>query len=319
MRIFGLVLLGLVALLTAALVWASNYIYGQNLSVDPACHDSRLFSADDAKLAVSTNPLAHRIDPTVYERVEQVSFPSRDGKVAVAGLLSPPASGAPVVIATHGFTGCKHHKHGLSIIGILASEGYGVLAIDLREHGESTVLDGVAAMGSDEYNDVLGAFDYVQEELGLDRSNIGFWAESMGGATTLIANAYEDLGPLFLDSPYVDIKTVLKDNSDRASIPPWTIEVISFSVRILRGHSFTETNPLDGLVARPQQPIYWVHGTADQTVGFHHARRAREAVSADATKTFFMPDGLGHVATMWDRPSEYRLALLSFFDEHLKD
>jgi fermentation-respiration switch protein FrsA (DUF1100 family) len=62
-----------------------------------------------------------------------------------------------------------------------------------------------------------------------------------------------------------------------------------------------------------------VHGTADQTVGFHHARRAREAVSADASKTFFMPDGLGHVATMWDRPSEYRLALLSFFDEHLKD
>lgn len=319
MRILGLVLVGVMALLTTSLVWASNYIYGQNLYVDPACHDSRPFSADNAKLAVSSNPLAHRIDPTVYESVEQVSFASRDGKVAVSGLLSAPVPGGPLVIATHGFTGCKHHKHGLSIIGMLASEGYGVLAIDLREHGESTVLDGVAAMGSDEYNDVLGAFDYVQKDLGLDRSKIGFWAESMGGATTLIANSYEDLGPLFLDSPYVDIKTVLKDNSDRASVPPWTIEIISLSVRVIRGYSFTKANPIDGLVARPEQPIYWVHGTADQTVGIHHAHRAREATTANPSKTFFLPDGLGHVATMWDRPSEYRQAMIAFFDEHLKD
>ena len=319
MRLLGLGLVGVLALLTAGVVWAGNYIYGLNLYVDPACHDSRKFSPDNAKLVISANPLSHRIDPTVYEGVQQVSFPSRDGEVEVSGLLSPAPPGGPMVIAVHGFTGCKHHKHGLSVIGILASEGYGVLAIDLREHGESTVLDGVAAMGSDEYNDVLGAFDYVQSPLGLDRSRIGFWAESMGGATTLIANTHEDLGPLFVDSPYVTIKKVLKDNADRASIPAWTVEIIGPAVQIMRGYRFTAAHPIDGLVQRPRQPVYWVHGTADETVGIDHAYRAQEAAAAYDSKSFFLPAGLGHVATMWDRPSEYRLALVSFFDEHLKD
>ena len=212
MRIFGLVAITMVGLLVGGGAWICNAIYGANLYVDPDCHAMPLYSRDSAKLLVADNPLAHRIDPAVYAGVVSVTFPARDGKVAVAGLLSPPPSGAPLVIATHGFTGCKHHKHLVTVLGILASAGYGVLAIDLREHGESTVLDGVAAMGSDEFSDVLGAFDYARTELGLNRSQIGFWGESMGGATTLIANTHEDLGPLFLDAPYADIRTVLKDN-----------------------------------------------------------------------------------------------------------
>lgn len=319
MRILGLVLAGVVAILAFGVSWIGNDIYGETLKVDPACHDAPLFTADSAKLTVASNPLAHQIDPTVYGRVQSVSFPSRDGKVEVAGLLSPPPAGGPLVIATHGFTGCKHHKHGLSIIGILASAGYGVLAIDLREHGESTVLDGVAALGSDEFSDVLGARDYAIHTLGLAPSEVGFWGESMGGATTLIANTHEDLGPLFLDAPFADIKLVMKDNSDRASVPRWTIDIISSAVSLWRNYDFTTVTPLDGLVERPEQAIFWVHGTADETVGFHHAEMARDAVASNDRKTFFVADGIGHVATLWDRPSEYRLSLVSFFDAHLKD
>jgi len=318
MRIFGLVAITMVGLLVGGGAWICNAIYGANLYVDPDCHAMPLYSRDSAKLLVADNPLAHRIDPAVYAGVVSVTFPARDGKVAVAGLLSPPPSGAPLVIATHGFTGCKHHKHLVTVLGILASAGYGVLAIDLREHGESTVLDGVAAMGSDEFSDVLGAFDYARTELGLNRSQIGFWGESMGGATTLIANTHEDLGPLFLDAPYADIRTVLKDNADRASVPPWTIELISPAVALLRGQNFMSVNPIDGLVARSTQPIYWVHGTEDATVGVHHAHWAQDAIGPDDRVSVELFDGLGHVATMWDRPSAYRSALLSFFDEHLK-
>jgi len=319
MRIVGLVLAGFLAVFAAGVCWIGNDIYGETLQVDPACHDAPLFTADSAKLTIASNPLAHQIDPSVYSGVQAVSFPSRDGKVDVAGLLSPPRDGAPLVIATHGFTGCKHHKHGLSIIGILASAGFGVLAIDLREHGESTVLDGVAALGSDEFNDVLGARDYALNTLGLAPSKVGFWGESMGGATTLIANTYEDLGPIFVDAPFSDIKLVMKDNSDRASVPPWTVEIISIAVQILRNYNFTAASPIGGLAERAEQAIFWVHGTADETVGIHHAELAHAAVATHRQKQFLIADGVSHVATMWDRPSEYRLSLVSFFDKHLKD
>lgn len=312
----GLVLL---AGLLGGGMFTGNAIYGANVQVDPNCHDYPIFSADAAKLTVASNPLAHRIDPGVYERVERVDFPARDGGVTVAGLYLPGPEGAPLIIAVHGFTGCKHHKHGLSVLGILGSEGYGVLAIDLREHGESTIVDGVAAFGSDEFNDVLGAYDYARGTLGQPRAKIGLWGESMGGSTALIANIREDLGPLFLDAPYADITTVLKDNADRASVPPWSIDLIVPSVQLLRGHDFKAASPIKGLVQHADQPIYWVHGTADETTGIHHAHWAMEVVEGGSNKTFYLPEGLGHVATLWDRPTEYRTALLGFFDQHLRD
>lgn len=319
MRIVGLIIVIGAGLVLGGIAWTSNAIYGANLYVDPACHGHEPFTSDGAKMTVVENPLAHRIDPGVYDGVQAVSFPSRDDKVSVAGLLSPPAEGAPLIIATHGFTGCKHHLHLLSVLGMLASEGYGVLAIDLREHGESSVVDGVAAMGSDEFNDVLGAYDYARDTLAMSRDRIGFWGESMGGATTLIANTRENLGPLFLDAPFADIKTVLKDNADRASVPPWTVELIVPAVGLMRGYDFGGSRPIDGLTAHADQPIFWVHGGEDETVGIHHAHWAQREAEGRDTVTFALFDGLGHVATMWDRPSEYRIALLSFFDQNLKD
>ena len=95
MRIFGLVAITMVGLLVGGGAWICNAIYGANLYVDPDCHAMPLYSRDSAKLLVADNPLAHRIDPAVYAGVVSVTFPARDGKVAVAGLLSPPPSGAP--------------------------------------------------------------------------------------------------------------------------------------------------------------------------------------------------------------------------------
>ena len=86
MRFLGLGLVGVLALLTAGVVWAGNYIYGLNLYVDPACHDSRPFSPDNAKLVISSNPLSHRIDPTVVLRMKgsvitrPMRSPSRFGR-----------------------------------------------------------------------------------------------------------------------------------------------------------------------------------------------------------------------------------------------
>lgn len=319
MRIFGLGALVLAVIVFGGIAWTSNAIYGANLYVDPDCQGYEPFNPNEAKMTVAANLLAHQIDLSVYDSVKTISFPSRDDKVSVAGLLSLPADGAPLVVATHGFTSCKHHLHLLSVLGMLASEGYGVLAIDLREHGESSVVDGVAAMGSDEFNDVLGAFDYAQNTLAISRDRLGFWGESMGAATTLIANSRENLGPIFLDAPYADIKTVLKDNADRASVPPWTVEFILPAVGLLRGYDFGGSRPIDGLTAHDGQPIFWVHGGDDETVGIHHAHWAQRKAEGRDYVTFSIFESLGHVATMLQRPSEYRIALVSFFDQHLKD
>lgn len=318
MRVVGAVVAVVLLLLGGVVFAGGNYIYGQNLPVETDCHDSPLFTPDGAKLRIAENPLAHQIDPSVYDDVLRVGFPSRDPSVDIAGLYRDAGTGAPLVIATHGYTGCKHHRHGLTILGILASEGYSVLVIDLREHGESTVIDAVAGMGSDEYADVLGAYDYAREVLNYDPAKIGFWGESMGGATTLIANTYEELGPIFVDAPYIDIKTILKDNAYKAGVPAWSIDVMALPVQVLRGNDMTKANPIDGLVARPDQPIFWVHGTGDELTGVHHAEAGQRASAGMTAKEFYFAKDLGHVDTMWDEPSIYRTKLVEFFDTHLK-
>ena len=70
-------------------------------------------------------------------------------------------NGGTTVILSHGFGGCRKGANDLLAAGMLHRNGIAVLMIDLRDHGDSTKEDMRFAGGTEEYRDVLGAWDWL--------------------------------------------------------------------------------------------------------------------------------------------------------------
>jgi len=71
--------------------------------------------------------------------------------------------------------------------------GYWVLMFDFRNHGESDASpnNGVAAVGLEEYRDVVAALDYIHKSDKMKDFDIGFVSFCMGANSTIIAMSKE--------------------------------------------------------------------------------------------------------------------------------
>jgi pimeloyl-ACP methyl ester carboxylesterase len=132
---------------------------------------------------------------------QEVAFKSTDG-LNIRGWFIPAESGRTdkVILLTHPM---PMNRHGflaknqgfppmfktdvdlLKTIAALHKAGYALLAFDLRNHGESD--DGITGNGLSEYQDVLGAVNYINDRADLKVEEIGFVCFCMGAASTMTA------------------------------------------------------------------------------------------------------------------------------------
>ena len=102
---------------------------------------------------------------------------------------------------------------------MLHRNGFSVLLIDLRDHGDSTREDGRFAGGTDEYRDVLGAWDWLRTEQGLPPASIGLLGISLGAATVLLATGQEPaVAAVWEDSSYADLGTAIDAELKRRGV-----------------------------------------------------------------------------------------------------
>lgn len=127
---------------------------------------------------------------------EDIAFKSTDG-VTISGWYIPGQS-KKVIILTHAM---PFNRHGFSVKNqgpikmfktevdllttaqVLNKEGYSVLMFDFRNHGQSG--RGKTAVGLNEYQDVLGALDYLKNRS--DPQEVGFCSFCMGANSTIVA------------------------------------------------------------------------------------------------------------------------------------
>lgn len=80
----------------------------------------------------------------------------------------------------------------LKVVKQLNNEGYGVFIFDFRNHGESEASNnGVCGVGYFEYQDVVGAMNYIKSNNELKGKNIGMVVNCMGANSALIAMSKE--------------------------------------------------------------------------------------------------------------------------------
>ncbi len=182
----------------------------------------------------------------------------------------------------------------------LANEGFATLVFDLRAHGES---DGdYCTYGHCEVGDVQC---FVDTLLKLQPNiPIGLWGQSLGGAISLLTLAQEPrLAFGIIESTYANLNQIIKDYSYQTMglHLGWINDYVIWRAEQLAGFDQTQLNPEEAC-SKIKQPIYYVHGTADDKILIDYGHRNFNALKT-TNKTFVPVESADHM-NVWKTGGE---------------
>ncbi len=257
------------------------------------------------------------VSPYLMPDYEDIRLPSRDAPLEIAAFWIPaddqPADNAAVII-THGYSACRRSDASLLPAGMLHRAGFNVLVIDQRDVGESDIEDGRSAAGTEEYRDLLGAWDWLQTAQGIPRQRIGLFGYSLGGAITInAAGAEPGVQALWTDSAFARLDDVieyaLRNNR-------WLLPLRPFGIRfgqVISGDDLYSPSPIEQAGLLGDRPFTLVHGTPDQVVPYAQMELLVQAAADGGTMPEVWTTDSQHVASMVDYREEYERRMIAFF------
>jgi uncharacterized protein len=319
------VLIGIACVLAVLFVVAylgmGYVIYDRLGNVKGSC-DEHLANRPDNFALHPEWPASFDVTPYYMSPYEAVKFPSRDPGIEVAGwwVLAPGgAASARTVILVDGLGGCKNSIAVLVPAGMLWRNGFNVLLIDLRDTGDSTLQDGRSTIGNEEYRDVLGAWDWLVNEKGIDPKRIGLFANSLGGANANYAFSEEPrMAALFLQSTFGNLQQIIAAELARNRYPTFLASGALIAGSIVTRTSLFGHDPLSAVSKDVGRPIYIVHTKADTRIAINQSEQlAAAAQAAGVDVTTWFPESGEHVQTPAVYPQEFEQRLVGFFRETL--
>jgi dipeptidyl aminopeptidase/acylaminoacyl peptidase len=317
------VLAGIAAvLLIGAAAYGAAGLVGLHIATDEAggCHpEHAAFTPANFSTSVWVSDAfdASALDPTPYlmPDYEEVVFQARDEPaITIHGWWVPgPTVDAPAIIVVHGQGSCRRDPAILVPAGMLHRQGLGVLLIDMRDNGDSTREDGRYGFGSDEYRDVLGAWDWLRAQ-SVPSERIGLFGQSGGAPAVVVAMGEQDsLAAAWVDSGPSDLATVAAEEADRIGFPRILIPPAIFWMRLF-GDEVVDRSPLAEAARIGTRPLQIVHGTRDSRVAPHHAADLEKALeAANPANRVWLIEGAEHVEGPFLVPAEYERRVGEFF------
>jgi dipeptidyl aminopeptidase/acylaminoacyl peptidase len=309
----------LLLVLGAGYAAAGAFVYGQVTHVDALCggrfadHDPGHWDTKgiSAEFTVDLDPM-----PYLMSDFEDVTFPSRDPRAYLLHAWWVPAvsATAPAVILVHGQSSCRRDPVLLLPAGMLHRNGYSVLLVDLRDHGDSEVEDARYANGTEEYLDVLGAWDWLTAT-GVPPDRIGVLGESLGAAVAIIATGEEPrIAALWEGSSYANYRAIATEELHRLGYPDFLLDAAVQLGRLISGDDVTSRNPDTEIPRMAGRPLFIVHGAEDLRIDPHHAWDLAAAASTAGTdvEPWIVP-GAHHSEAAFIDPDTYEARLTEFF------
>ncbi len=318
-----LVLVGLTLMvaLVAGYLYASAVVY-DTLSVTHAKCGGRFVDDTPATFRTDGEDSIPHVDSTPYlmPEYETETLPSRDPGIDISAWYIPSDRGVkgPAVVMVHGHDSCKREPRMLLAAGMLHKDGIAVLMIDMRNHGDSTVVNGRYAGGTREYQDALGGWDWLVQR-GFAPNHVGMLGMSLGAATALIATGEEPgVAAVWEDSSYADVDVTVQAELARHGFPSFLRFGGYILARLESGDDLLGLSPIKAVAKLDRRPIFIVHGTADERLSVRYASDLANAVrGSGGTVDPWVVDGATHTGSILLHPGEYERRLDGFFEAAL--
>jgi fermentation-respiration switch protein FrsA (DUF1100 family) len=230
---------------------------------------------------------------------QEITLTTRDG-LKLAAWYTPPQNGVVVLVA-HGYAG----KRSTEMHALFARHGYGVLAWDMRAHGESE--GELCTVGYAEAEDVETALDFALSRPGV--RHVAAWGESMGGVATILAGARRpEIEALVVDSAF----TTLEDELTVRVPMPLLRPLIRFFAEQEVGGSIQAVRPVDQIGRLSPRPVFIIQGLADRSIPLDSGQRLYEA--AGEPRFLWEEEGISHVDMYTAQPGEYEARVIAFLE-----
>ena len=257
-----------------------------------------------------------------------------DSKFIAAWMLTPTTKtnlGGACIVMVHGYDSGKDKLWEFPDDGDYSAStldqgarslwqaGFFVVAIDLRNHGQSS-NNGPVTLGARESEDVLATVQYLVDnasELGIDPNKIALRGESMGGATCLIAAAKDKKGhvsAVWSDSAYCRADSAILDFIRYKGLPVLFAKPARRWLVRLTGVNLSEASPLD-YIEQIQCPVFLTHSSDDTMLPLRHLDQLTQSDDWLITPQSWVVNGHQH-NRLWREP-EYQATQIQFFQTQL--
>jgi dipeptidyl aminopeptidase/acylaminoacyl peptidase len=314
-RMLGLFAIIIIIFLLAFVV-GGYFIYDSLTRIPPRCEGAAMNDKRENSPAAFFARYAETdliVDDTPYRMAtyQDVAFSARGDNLTIRGWFIPSESPSEnVVIVVHGLRVCRRDPTVLLPAGMLHRNGFNVLMIDLRNHGDSDIQDGRTSAGNREYRDILGAFDYLVAQ-GYAPEHIGLVGISLGGGAAVIAFGEEpQLAALWVDSTFSDIRLAVEGELSRNGYPTILANAAGL-VSQFTGVNLLERSPLQAMANNANRPVFIAHSRGDLRLSYTFGESLYAAAGENAE--LWLVDSLDHVEAIYRLPEEYEMRLVGFF------
>ncbi len=267
------------------------------------------------------NPSPPRDLPFLAEQMfeaQAVEFPARDG-VRIGALWIPtvPPAGAevtqarrPTVLLLHGYGETRDAL--LPQAELIVSAGFNALIVDFRGHGTS--VGEVAALGTLDTNDVLGAVDYLMTRPDVDTQRIGVQGVSMGAAAGMIAAAQDPrVRAVIAEEPVSSLRdAVWTAYRDRLSLPAFLFrDVTLWLVERRLDAPLSEVSPTEAAGRLTPRPLLVIDRAGEAPVEPGGAARVLNA--AGSPKELWVSPAFANNGEGSPISPEYATRILAFW------
>jgi len=262
-------------------------------------------------------------------RYESVSFHPPDRPITLRAWWMPAEAPKAALVLVHGGgddNRAQAHADGLGLARDLVAQRYAVLALDLRNYGESDGTPEGVTFGEAESNDVIGAMDFLAaRHPGLRFGALGM---SMGGGTILYAAARDArLEALVTDGTFAEARSIAANFVSAATgLPRAVLGPFLWSAERLHGVPLGRGRAIDVAGRIAPRAVLLIHNEGDPIVPSEHCRRLAAAIpgaqvwitpAPPPAHPLWASQGRWGMHTQCYRlqPAEYVKRVTRFFDE----
>lgn len=219
-----------------------------------------------------------------------------------------------VMILVHGYT--RTHTMSLRFCDLYLRQGFNILAIDQRAHGNS---DGeYTSYGYYEKHDLHKWVQWIVQEKGPD-AMIGMHGISLGAGTSLeYLHINQDVKFVVADCPYSDLEELIRYQIKHLYKAPVCIfyHSIQFFVKLYARFQFKDVKPIIA-VAKSELPIMFIHGNRDRFIPMHMSQQLYEA-KTKGLKRLWIAEGVRHANAYPAKREEYERQVTLFLEDVLQ-